>query len=355
MRKILLVGNGLTSQLIPGFTNEQIMARLQALTPVALQKAEKFFGPLRYPVKAVQYVSVAAGYCGTLSCGETGLSRPISGLPYNPNLIDVIKYQLQAQGFDDVDDIVTTYFQTYGLIYETQRNCISNIESVIKIIDLYSRIGHFTQQDKAAVEQVANIVCYNDGNIGAESLPNSIRRNLRQWLTGYDAVFTTNYDNLLDDILENTEIRHIHGGFYYAGKYQHTKELQPPEKAFLIWGISGTDKREKMAGEFTFPIEFPFEIPESIFSEYLSELRKITVERIDIFGYSGENDQHINRAMADNSNIREVHYFCAPDKINDGIEEYRIRARFFVDHPKKLILEPWNTIWDKIKVSREPH
>ena len=102
----------------------------------------------------------------------------------------------------------------------------------------------------------------------------------------------------------------------------------------------------KVGGGFTFPIHFPFESHMTIFQTYLSQLQNADVERIDIFGYSGENDQHINRAIAENTSIREIHYYCAPIKVSDPVEKFEVTSRFSIKMPKKLVLKSWNTIWN---------
>ena len=101
-----------------------------------------------------------------------------------------------------------------------------------------------------------------------------------------------------------------------------------------------------LGGGFTFPIQFPLESPMTIFQIYLSQLQNANAGRIDIFGYSGENDQHINRAIAQNPSIREIHYYCAPAKVSDPVEEFEVASRFSIKAPQKLMLESWNTIWN---------
>ena len=142
----------------------------------------------------------------------------------------------------------------------------------------------------------------------------------------------------------------MHGGFFYKKQDKLKRSSTPlsPDEACLIWGISGEEKEEEMkvGGGFTFPIHFPFESHMTIFQTYLSQLQNADVERIDIFGYSGENDQHINRAIAENTSIREIHYYCAPIKVSDPVEKFEVTSRFSIKMPKKLVLKSWNTIWN---------
>ena len=173
---------------------------------------------------------------------------------------------------------------------------------------------------------------------------------LKRWLSDYKMIFTTNYDCVLDDVLQTDEIKHLHGGFFYKkqDRQKRSDTLLGPDDACLIWGISGEEKEEemKLGGGFTFPIQFPLESPMTIFQIYLSQLQNANAGRIDIFGYSGENDQHINRAIAQNPSIREIHYYCAPAKVSDPVEEFEVASRFSIKAPQKLMLESWNTIWN---------
>lgn len=145
-------------------------------------------------------------------------------------------------------------------------------------------------------------------------------------------------------------VRNLHGGFFYKkqDRQKRSDTLLGPDDACLIWGISGEEKEEemKLGGGFTFPIQFPLESPMTIFQIYLSQLQNANAGRIDIFGYSGENDQHINRAIAQNPSIREIHYYCAPAKVSDPVEEFEVASRFSIKAPQKLMLESWNTIWN---------
>lgn len=56
--------------------------------------------------------------------------------------------------------------------------------------------------------------------------------------------------------------------------------------------------------------------------------------------------ENINRAIAQNPSIREIHYYCAPAKVSDPVEEFEVASRFSIKAPQKLMLESWNTIWN---------
>lgn len=350
MDKILIVGNGLTANLIPEYQHKAMMRKIKEDVPLLFDKADKLFAPFRKKVDSVQYSAVSWGYSGDGFCGEAGFGGPITDRPYNRELLSHIEGQLQRLGFNDTQTISTLLFQTYGLIYETQNDEISNVESLLKIIALFCQRGDFTKENQVELKQVANRIYYNNGKCGKGALDKSKVEQLKGWLSAYKMIFTTNYDCVLDEVLQTDEVKHLHGGFFYKkqDKLKRSSTLLSPDEACLIWGISGEEKEEEMkvGGGFTFPIHFPFESPMTIFQTYLSQLQNADVERIDIFGYSGENDQHINRAIAENTSIREIHYYCAPIKVSDPVEKFEVTSRFSIKMPKKLVLKSWNTIWN---------
>lgn len=344
MDKILLVGNGLTLHLIPDYKNDNMMPRVKNSAPEIFEKANMLFEPFRKSVEHLQYAAVGWGYSGDAFCGMPSAYGPICDLVFDKRLLAYIEKTLQNYGFDDPSSKVSSYFQTYGLIHETQKAQISNLESLLKVISLFHLLGRFSVEEKDELIQRANTIYYNNGNCGQASLSMEIRKNLREWLSTYKMIFTTNYDCLLDEILQTDQIQHLHGGFFYKDKSYRCDSIVPKEEAILVWGISGEEKENNMAAAANSAT--------SIFETYLSNLRTVQAEQIDIFGYSGENDQHINRAIAENSSIKEIHYFCASDKVSSEIEKFQLSSRFFIgssNPSKRLILKSRDTIWNAIE------
>lgn len=352
MDKILVVGNGLTANLIPEYQHNAMMRKIKEKVPLLFDKADKLFAPFRKKIDSVQYTAVSWGCSGDGFCGEAGFGGPIADRPYNRELISHIEDQLQRLSFSDVQTISTTLFQTYGLIYETQNDKISNVENLLKIIALFCQRGDFTKENQVELKQVANRIYFNNGKCGKGALDKSKVEQLKRWLSTYKIIFTTNYDCVLDEVLQTDEIKHLHGGFFYKkeDRLKRFSTLSSPDEACLIWGISGEEKEKEMkvGGGFTFPIQFPFESPMTIFQTYLSQLQNADAECIDIFGYSGENDQHINKAIAKNTSIREVCYYCTPIKVSDSVENFEVASRFYIKTPKKLVLKSWSEIWNML-------
>lgn len=353
MNKILLVGNGLTAKLIPAYSNQSMMRKVKEEFPDLWNKANELFEPFRLNVDSVLHKVVAAGFCGRKFCGETEINGPILGVAYNKKLLLHIRETLDSLNFGDAQRLSEELFQINGLINETQKSAISNLESLLKVIELFYAKGEFLEEDRAEITEAANRIYFNDGECGESALPDMLVDHLKRWLSSYDMIFTTNFDCVLDEVLQTDEIRHLHGGFFYRDqdRFRRSSTIVSPEEACLIWGISGEEKKREMkaGGGFEFPFSGEIEFRMTIFESYLSELQAVEAERIDIFGYSGENDQHINAAIARNASIREIHYYCKPDVILDkaskDYKNFQIKSQFHIEPPKKLVLESWDEVW----------
>lgn len=64
MEKILIVGNGLTANLIPEYQHKAMMKKIKEEIPRLFDKADKLFAPFRNKVDSVQYSAVSWGYSG---------------------------------------------------------------------------------------------------------------------------------------------------------------------------------------------------------------------------------------------------------------------------------------------------
>lgn len=353
MGKILLVGNGLTANLISDYKDQSMMEKVKREIPALLGKANRLFEPFRLKVDTVQYRIQAYGYCGDRRCGESGINGPILDRPYDESLLLHIEETLNELGFHNMHRLSKDIFQTYGLISETQKDEISNLENLLKVVSLFCERGDFLESDKVEIRGVANKIYYNGGKCGKTALDSVTSDHLKEWLSVYDMIFTTNFDCILDEALQTNTIRHLYGGFFYTEKdrCKRCDVRVSPEEACLIWGIGGKEKETEMAagGGFEFPFASEIEFSTTIFKEYLSELRKVDAERIDVFGYSGENDQHINDAIAKNDSIQEIHYYCAPDVVESQAIAPEIKLRFHIEPPKKLVLESWDNVWKQLR------
>jgi len=126
--------------------------------------------------------------------------------------------------------------------------------------------------------------------------------------------------------------------------YEKTDERLTDEEAYIIWGINGNEKIKDMQAGMTFPMSFEIGIPESIFYGYFDKLENENIQELHIFGYSGENDQHINKRISNNKNIGRIHFYCHPENVNNDSYNRKIKA-LFEGAKIEIVFEPWDKIW----------
>lgn len=334
MKSALLVGNGFTSQLIKEYSNVHMMRLLHDRMWEICAKCNRLFEPFRENI-----------LCDVQE----------AGLLYNTELISYIKDKLDTVSIGDTDELVEKYFINYGLIYETQQAEISSVENLLKVIQLFKEA--FSDDVIDEVTRIVNRIYYNEGNNGLSAVSLSSQQPICDWLSQYNWIFTTNFDCVLDDACcEESKVKHLHGGFYMLDRYKISNHKLLPEDAYLVWGIDGVDKKHKIKGgplvandgKLFLTRDGKRFIVKSLLETYLDSLRGEAIERLDIFGYSGQNDQHINKAVSQNQNIKEVCFFCDKKDVGVRARAEEIKKRFSLSENVTLKLAPWSEIWDRI-------
>lgn len=87
----------------------------------------------------------------------------------------------------------------------------------------------------------------------------------------------------------------------------------------------------------------------SLFDQYLATLSSAAIQCIDVFGYSGENDHHINEAIVSNPNIQLIRYYCDPEEVHSEKTAFEIRERFMPPTDKGLELVSWYEVWNVLR------
>lgn len=334
MNNALLVGNGFTSQIIREYANTYMMDLLRKQEEELFSYADQLFSAFR-------------GNANTVRANQLFESKFVS------RIID----ELDKLHFPNSTDVFETYFIKYGLIYECNNTQISSVESLLKVISLFKIIGLFSDEDRTKITHTANQLYYNNGNNGLSATSPITQKAICQFLTTYTWIFTTNYDCILDDACSDREkVKHIHGGFYLKDRHHTSKVKLSPDDAYLIWGINGEDKEQQLKGGPLLDRNLRIIVDNtgrmlyipSILEKYLQELRTEQIKQLDIFGYSGENDQHINLAISKNSNIQSIRFFCNPKDVNKSEKRDEIGKRFMLSKQVQLSLHSWSEVWDKI-------
>lgn len=323
MGKILLTGNGTTSQIIYNYKNSYMIQRFRELEPELYNTINNYFDVFRISEITDKQIK----FCILDSLVKKSIPNPERA--YN------------------------IYFEQYGLNQETKCKQITNIEALLKI-------AHLLKLDNAfywKIEKTANLMYFNNGNIGINAIDDeSISLNkFRDLLTSFQAIFTSNFDSLLDEI-DQKEIYHLHGGFYYTQQRQSNGEMhivkskihKIPQESFLIWGKGSEEKSKKSHGSFTFPMSFPINFDGySILRDYYIKLQSINAEEVHIWGFSGLNDAHINSAIAKNNNIKKICKYCNPIGEANSSEYKKWVETVFPQ--KEIVLLNWDVIWDRIR------
>lgn len=319
MKQALLVGNGVTSQLIHNYQDNEMMAKLDKINPQLINTINEKFNIFRKVYKN----------------DDSDKER----------IIELIK-SIPLFAHTSAAQIYQKYFEDYGLKYALGLKRLSGIETLLKVVKL------FEMAIQADLIEVANTICFNNGLNGFDAVEIDIQRDVfTNFINSFSCVFTTNYDYLLDDIYDN-EVFHLHGGFNYiktrdkcgAINITRDKSVRKVDKPFLAWGIDGYEKLNSTKGGITFPITFPMYFGNSVINEYFIALSTGQYEAIHIWGYSGQNDKHINDNIKKNQHIKTIYYYCDPDKVDDRQYKQNVTS-LFVSGGKNFSLRPWNTIW----------
>lgn len=358
MSKSILIGNGFTSELIKDYSNIIMKEKLIKYFNNEYYNINNLFNNFRmtnYSDKDVYR------YDGGLRCSENlfpgeHVYPQADRILYNEKIKVHVINVLKDIGFQDYNEIYDTYFIQYGLIFEVIKSEVYSIESLLKVANMFKKIGKINDEKENELKFIANKIYYNDGECGLKDTNLNDYTKIKEFFQDFDFVFTTNYDLILDDICENEDkVYHLHGGFNIRkvsepGKvyYIKTDEKLNDKEAHIIWGINGEDKIKYMEAGMTFPVMFPLTIPTSLFHEYFDILEKENINEIHIFGYSGENDQHINKRICNNKNIRTIYFYCDPEKISNYNYKCKIKE-LFENTKAKIIFEPWTKIWTWIR------
>lgn len=270
---------------------------------------------------------------------------------YDEELKQHIINVLVKHGFKESTKICEKYFIDYGLLYETNQVQITSVESLLKIISMFSLIGKFEQKTEDHVIGVAKEIYFNNGNYGLKDTFLTSYSNINIFFLQFKSIFTTNYDLILDDICNDEQkVYNLHGGFNIEHRNLKVNDRLNDKSAFLIWGIDGEDKNKKLSPGFSWD-NFrwdAFRWGQSLLADYFDKLQNESFSEIHIFGYSGENDQHINQRLVRNENLRNIYFYCNPaNEVDDYDFECRIKDLFKSDNII-VKLKSWTEIWDRI-------
>jgi hypothetical protein len=262
--------------------------------------------------------------------------------------------KLSELSFPDPEFVFESYFKSEGLIYSINKENIGGIETYLKIVALMEIFGCYTKEEYNYLKLISNEVYYNHGYHGKDSIDNSGIDvvKLDMLLNEFEDIYTTNYDTILDDFLEphGRFPYHLHGGFSIDHKNKDPDGRYSPTKAKLIWGRKAEEKFEDLKVSIDFSdINFEhFRFDQSRLADYFDYLQNNNYDEINIFGFSGENDDHINKRIIENPYIKKVIWYVNKDDLNK--RETQVKSRLlFGGKMKNVILSTWDDFWDRVK------
>jgi len=320
-----LVGNGVTSQLISDYKNENMIRVFKEQNLELYQEINLSFDIFR--------------------------TKKYKAEQLEDDFYD-IKNEILSKSNALLDsDRFDKFFITYGLIREIFNQNIGDIETLLKVANLFR-----LEKLIPGVEHCANKIYLNNGKNGIASISNSIIdvNKLTDYVSEFDYIFTTNFDSIIDDVYDK-EVFHLHGGFNYSKRRESNGEIHivkdiASNRPYLIWGVDQVEKEGKSQGGFSFPMSFPINFGgRSILQEYQRKLKSLDISELYIWGYSGLNDKHINNAISQNKNILAINIYCNP-KGEYGSKKYEDKAKSSYNclNNGRIKFIPWNEVWDRL-------
>lgn len=356
MRKALVIGNGFTSNLIESFRNEPMMTEFYKRIPGMIDRIEErfcIFRNLELTKDDLYYVTEAL-FCGDNLFPGNNLYPRDDGVHIKESTRVCIIEKLKEFGFREPEKIFKEYFESYGLIYVVNSPKIVGIETYLKVVHMFIELGEFSEEDYSDIKLIANEVYFNNGKHGLDSIDNADidMSKLISAITEFDDVYTTNYDTILDDIMENIKKFpfHLHGGFSINHLNKNPDGRYSPHEAKLIWGINAETKFNELRVGLNFnDINFnAYSFGDSQISQYFDFLKEGEYDEIYILGFSGENDDHINQRIRSNSHVKRINIYVNPQKVNDL--ETQVRSRILFGSGNKVVnLKSWDDFWDTVK------
>lgn len=325
MQKGLLVGNGFSSQLIEEYKNSNLHDELLRGCPNECDLLYEFWSGFQSE----------RDFQGQDTCA----------------LIS----KIESFGVDDAKNVFDDYFHMYGLKADLREGKPLSVESYLKIAKLYKLLVNKAIIDEEEITRVANETLYNNGCYGLDDtkLSDDEKRRLRFYLREYSVIFTTNYDLILDDAIEPNipSVYHLHGGFNIRRNQQEiTGERLKAQDACLVWGVYGIEKEAKATAEkkYNSGLEYNkgyFYNKRNILKPYYDLLEQLEIDELHVIGFSGENDQHINKRIQNNPFISRIIYYRDPKQCETSEYISKIEKLFT---PKIVTLVSWDRFWGQI-------
>lgn len=349
-----MIGNGFTSQLIEDYSDTNMKFKLLRTFKDEYNLLNDLFKVFRMSdIKEDEIYDYGGGLypSETLFPSESLYPRDDSIL-YNDKIKEHVTNKLMEYGFEEYEAIYNKYFIQYGLVFEIIESEIKAIENLLKVNSMFEIIGKIQKEKQKEIIRTANQIYYNEGKYGLKdtNLIDSSKIKCKRYFSQFDYIFTTNYDLILDDICDNEDkVYHLHGGFNFEHPNLKATRRLTDNDAYIVWGIDGEKKYKTLSAGWDFG-NFRFDAVrygQSLLADYFTLLEQGEFDEIHIFGYSGQNDQHINKRIVANTSIKYIYFYCDPQKVNVYKFQKRVEE-LFQSTTAEIKFEPWSKVWQQI-------
>lgn len=289
-KKIILVGNGFTSSLVPNYRNSVMKQLLRNQHPMLVDRVDSLWGKI-YSITKGAYDDFNDLYVPFEVYDNPWLAiRDEEGIVSHDTHIEVdnlsrikdavIKCFVEEYKIDfyNANKIFHKFFSDRSSIlrFYVVEPTIDAIEPFYALAKLSCRLNVINHEQRNLLVNAIKMILRNNEQFYFDDIPNSgiVREGVRRFLNQFSMIFTTNYDQLLE--ICDRPVVHLHGSFLEKN---------------IILGIDEDEKQRK-----------------NKYSERLDFLRNVECSEISIFGYSGRNDIHINKAIKENGG--DIVFYC---------------------------------------------
>lgn len=328
--KALLIGNGVTSQIIYNYQNKNMLKALEEKLPKLYKEINNKF---------IMFLK-------RLYDNENSEIELIN--EYDKDFIKRFNKSFEMYGLNEEYEIFKKEVSKKGL-YE-----ISNVEAILKVAYLFD----YNQEEKDILKKAFNDIWLNNDKNRIENADNKNinKEKFEKYLSQFNIIFTTNFDYLLESILPDKDILHLHGGFSYK-KFNMGEKIfirkrddTPERKTCLIWGIDDEEKMEQIdmgLGNNMF-LGVEFTTLNSVIHNYYELLKSKEFTEFHIWGFSGKNDKHITNNIDNNPYNFKIMRYISPKEL--ALREEKVTS-YADDIFKNKCVEYFNRdeIWNQIK------
>lgn len=306
MEKSLLVGNGINIQFggLDSYSNAAIMTR--AIKNI---KSGKFNELAENNLSEKEQIETFEGLVRIIDNIKSG-----GYMKYADGLFMQMELDRIKRTYPDKSSVESVFLEDYFLAFEVFNNSFRSKDG--EVINEYHRQIMFDFLHRVIVDSI-----YNDGKIN--EVYKAMLPGIKTFLSGFDHIFTTNYDYNLENVMENTKpVCHLHGEFnkqspkydvnslYYKANSQKCDSLIAKKVVGMNHVYSDTIMSWSWLDKYGELIEPDTKAKEDLF--------KSITGKVVILGLAPNNDEHLFILLNQNPGIKSIdYYYLNPNDVQE--------------------------------------